>query len=46
MVGRPGGRAAFFRPLSALTHYVDYTLWPDEPLLIRIHSLLWSAFLL
>lgn len=41
----PEAELAFFRPLSALTHYVDYTFWPDQPLLIRIHSLLWSVFL-
>lgn len=32
---------SFFRPLSAMTHHVDYALWPDSPLLMHAHSLLW-----
>ena len=31
----------FFRPLSSLTLAFDYSLWPDTPLLMHIHSLLW-----
>lgn len=37
---------AFFRPLSALTHMVDYRLWPDSPMAMHIHSLAWFAALL
>ncbi|MBI4718106.1 MAG: hypothetical protein HY763_09900 [Planctomycetes bacterium] len=33
--------AAFFRPVSAATHWLDYQLWPDKPLLMHVHSLLW-----
>lgn len=33
-------RIAFFRPLSALTHALDYTLWPASPGLMHLHSLL------
>jgi hypothetical protein len=36
----------FFRPLSSLTLALDYTLWPDTPLLIHIHSLLWFCLLI
>jgi hypothetical protein len=35
----------FFRPLSSLTLALDYTLWPDFPLLMHIHSLLWFLLL-
>ncbi len=34
-------RLAFFRPLTGLTHWLDYRLWPDSPSLMHIHSLLW-----
>jgi len=37
---------AFFRPLSALTHQLDFWLWPDEPALMQAHSLFWFALLL
>jgi hypothetical protein len=31
------------RPLTALTHVLDYALWPDRPALQHLHSLLWYA---
>jgi hypothetical protein len=31
------------RPLTALTHVLDYALWPDTPALQHLHSLLWFA---
>lgn len=34
-------RAAFFRPLSELTHLLDYALWPQSPVLMHAQSLLW-----
>ncbi|MET0343643.1 MAG: hypothetical protein ABW252_21705 [Polyangiales bacterium] len=37
---------SFFRPLSSLTHWVDYALWPERLALIHFHSLLWYALLL
>lgn len=36
-------RIAFFRPLAALTHWLDYALWPDRPFFMHLHSLLWLA---
>lgn len=33
----------FGRPLTALTHVLDYALWPDSPFLQHLHSLLWLA---
>ena len=34
-------RLSFFRPLSCLTHLVDYRLWPTTPGLMHLHSLAW-----
>jgi hypothetical protein len=34
-------RIAFFRPLTGLTHWVDYRLWPEAPSLMHLHSLVW-----
>ncbi|MBN1313715.1 MAG: glycosyltransferase family 39 protein [Anaerolineae bacterium] len=31
----------FFRPLASLTLALDFTLWPDTPFLMHLHSLLW-----
>ena len=39
----PDFRVAFFRPLSALTHWLDFRLWPDRPVWMHLHSLLWLA---
>jgi hypothetical protein len=39
----PDARFAFFRPLSALTHWVDYALWPSSPWLMHAHSILWAV---
>ncbi|MFH0980571.1 MAG: hypothetical protein V2A79_03415 [Planctomycetota bacterium] len=32
---------AFFRPLTALTHWMDYRLWPNRPALMHLQSWLW-----
>jgi hypothetical protein len=37
---------AFFRPLSSLTHVLDFRLWPDHAWLMHLHSLLWFGALL
>lgn len=42
----PGLRISFFRPLSCLTHALDYALWPKTPALMHAHSILWYAALL
>lgn len=34
---------SFFRPLAALTHWLDYRLWPQSPATMHVHSLLWFA---
>jgi hypothetical protein len=36
----------FFRPLSSLTLALDFSLWPEAPLLMHIHSLLWFCLLI
>ena len=35
----------FFRPLSCLSHCLDYLLWPDNPSLMLFQSLLWLGVL-
>lgn len=37
----PGLKAEFLQALTVLTHRLDYTLWPDSPVLMHAHSLLW-----
>jgi hypothetical protein len=37
---------AFFRPLSSLTLWLDRVLWPQSPLLMHLHSVLWFGLLL
>ncbi len=33
-------KGAFLRPLASITHWLDYILWPDSPLLMHAHSVL------
>lgn len=42
----PGLRISFFRPLSCLTHALDYALWPKTPALMHAQSILWYGALL
>lgn len=37
--------AAFFRPVSAATHALDYALWPSHPWLMHAHSIAWYGAL-
>jgi hypothetical protein len=40
-------KVAFFRPVTALTHWLDYRLWPDNHAMMHLHSILWfGAFVL
>jgi hypothetical protein len=39
----PAVKMTFFRPLSALTHHLDYQLWPHTPALQHLHSAAWYA---
>lgn len=36
-----GLKAAFWRPLAARTHQLDYALWPEAFWLMHLHTLLW-----
>jgi hypothetical protein len=42
----PGVKARFLRPVTAVTHWLDYTLWPHHPWLMHLHNLLWYAALI
>jgi len=37
---------AFFRPLSSLSHRIDYALWPRSPRLMYLHSVAWLVLAL
>ncbi|MEE2730029.1 MAG: hypothetical protein VYA55_04365 [Pseudomonadota bacterium] len=37
---------AFWRPLTELTHGLDYSLWPQHPMLMHVHSMLYFALML
>ena len=39
-------RLSFYRPLAALTHRVDYALWPDSPVSMHVHSFAWFGILI
>jgi hypothetical protein len=39
----PTTRFAFFRPLSAATHVLDYALWPHSPALMHAQNMAWFA---
>jgi hypothetical protein len=41
----PKVRAAFWRPLTVLTHWLDYQLWPNWPVLMHLQSVLWYGVL-
>lgn len=34
---------AFLRPITGLTHWIDFRAWPDLPWLMHLQSLLWFA---
>ena len=38
-------KVSFWRPLSALTHWLDYQLWPDSPTMMHLHSALWYGLM-
>lgn len=38
-----GFRAALWRPFTAFTHWLDYRLFPDTPVLMHAHNILWYA---
>ncbi|MDI6449763.1 hypothetical protein [Anaerobaca lacustris] len=38
-----GYRVAFWRPVAALTHWLDHRLFPNSLALMHLHSILWFA---
>jgi hypothetical protein len=42
----PELRIAFLRPLSALTHALDFAFWPRSPRLMYAHSLVWLGLVI
>jgi hypothetical protein len=38
-------KAAFFRPLASISHWLDYIFWPEKPILMHAQSILWYAAL-
>jgi hypothetical protein len=38
-------KAAFWRPLASITHWLDYILWPEKPILMHAQSILWYGAL-
>lgn len=41
----PEAQVAFWRPAAALTHWLDFQLWPAQPALMHAHSLLYFGLL-
>ncbi len=41
--GSPDLHQAFLRYASTLTMMLDYQLWPNDPVLMHLHSLIWLA---
>ena len=39
----PDGKSAFWRPLSALTHWADFQLWQNSPALMHAQNIIWFA---
>ena len=39
----PSLKLAFFRPVTGITHWIDFRVWPDDPWLMHLQSLLWFA---
>lgn len=39
-------RIAFWRPLSSLSHYLDYRFFPEMPALMHLQNILWYGLLI
>jgi len=39
----PDGKVAFWRPLGALTHWLDFHLWPNLPALMHAQNIFWFS---
>ena len=38
-------KGGFWRPVTSMTHLLDYTLWPESPALMHAQSVIWYALL-
>jgi len=38
-------KICFFRPLTSITHWLDYQFWPDTPTLMHLQNLSWFGML-
>jgi hypothetical protein len=36
-------KASLWRPLTAMTHWIDYQLFPDRPAFMHAHNIIWFA---
>jgi len=39
----PELKLAFLRPVTSITHWIDFRIWPNQPWLMHVQSLLWFA---
>jgi len=39
----PKLKLAFLRPVTSITHWIDFRIWPNQPWLMHVQSLLWFA---
>jgi len=39
----PSLKLAFFRPVTGITHWIDFRIWPELPWLMHLQSLFWFA---
>jgi hypothetical protein len=37
----PAAKGGFWRPVTVLTHWLDYQIWPNWPVLMHVQSILW-----
>ncbi len=41
-----GVKGAFWKPLTTVTHIMDYKFWPDRPDIMHAHNLCWFGLML
>ncbi len=41
----PEAKGSFWRPVTILTHWLDYRLWPNAAWLMHLHSVAWYGLL-
>ena len=38
-------KLCFFRPITSITHWLDYQLWSEKPILMHLQSIVWFGIL-